>query len=571
MNARFHRWPVLVSGMLIAAGLHAQGDPAQGGEYYIHGIFNPTLSEARKVDVRPEPIDTILPERPVSYELLPVRFDPPARVDSIAPARLNIQSALPKLYHGFVKAGFGLYTTPIGELYYDQTRSRKNGYGIHLKHFSSNGGIDDVGPSDYSFNSAEGFYKAFLDDHEVSGTALYDRRRISYYGYPSNDSIQDVLDATDAPDDFRKQVYNDIGFAARVRTLHLDSGRLGYTAGMEVHQYSNLTESRETNLRLAGDVHLQQGSETYGLGVLLDNNAYRGQLGADLGDFRQNGTLVGLEPRVSTRGEKYEVRIGAGIFLDALGKSTFHFFPQAYLSYSLFNDILVPYAGVDGERRRNSFRSLTRENPWLTGAPALANTSLMYDVYGGLRGSLSSKLEFDVRVSKQRQKGMPLYVRVDNAPFGDQMAVVYDRVDILDVSGSLHYHVLNELDITGRLDLLTYETQDQPEAWNLPPYRIALGATYDIRDKLVLKAEALFLGQRPALAEVVTDSLGAVVETRVQDLDGFLDLYLGAEYRYTKRLSVFLEVSNLSASKYERWFRYPVQRTLVMGGATYRF
>ncbi|MCB0768696.1 MAG: hypothetical protein KDB95_15920, partial [Flavobacteriales bacterium] len=223
----------------------------------------------------------------------------------------------------------------------------------------------------------------------------------------------------------------------------------------------------ETNLRLAGDVHLQQGSETYGLGVLLDNNAYRGQLGADLGDFRQNGTLVGLEPRVSTRGEKYEVRIGAGIFLDALGKSTFHFFPQAYLSYSLFNDILVPYAGVDGERRRNSFRSLTRENPWLTGAPALANTSLMYDVYGGLRGSLSSKLEFDVRVSKQRQKGMPLYVRVDNAPFGDQMAVVYDRVDILDVSGSLHYHVLNELDITGRLDLLTYETQDQPEAWNL--------------------------------------------------------------------------------------------------------
>ena len=226
---------------------------------------------------------------------------------------------------------------------------------------------------------------------------------------------------------------------------------------------------------------------------------------------------------------------------------------------------------MDGERRRNSFRSLTRENPWLTGAPALANTSLMYDVYGGLRGSLSSKLEFDVRVSKQRQKGMPLYVRVDNAPFGDQMAVVYDRVDILDVSGSLHYHVLNELDITGRLDLLTYETQDQPEAWNLPPYRIALGATYDIRDKLVLKAEALFLGQRPALAQVVTDSLGAVVETRVQDLDGFLDLYLGAEYRYTKRLSVFLEVSNLSASKYERWFRYPVQRTLVMGGATYRF
>ncbi|MBK9759407.1 MAG: hypothetical protein IPO90_05415 [Flavobacteriales bacterium] len=45
----------------------------------------------------------------------------------------------------------------------------------------------------------------------------------------------------------------------------------------------------------------------------------------------------------------------------------------------------------------------------------------------------------------------------------------------------------------------------------------------------------------------------------------------GVEYRYTKRLSLFFDASNLSASKYERWNRYPVQRTLFMGGATYAF
>ncbi len=56
-----------------------------------------------------------------------------------------------------------------------------------------------------------------------------------------------------------------------------------------------------------------------------------------------------------------------------------------------------------------------------------------------------------------------------------------------------------------------------------------------------------------------------------QDLDGFMDLYLGVEYRYTKRLSLFVDVSNLSASKYERWYQYPVQRSLVIGGATYSF
>jgi hypothetical protein len=61
------------------------------------------------------------------------------------------------------------------------------------------------------------------------------------------------------------------------------------------------------------------------------------------------------------------------------------------------------------------------------------------------------------------------------------------------------------------------------------------------------------------------------IDPKVEDLDGYLDLHLGLEYRYTKRLSAFLDVSNLSASKYERWYRYPVQRGLVLGGLTYAF
>jgi hypothetical protein len=43
------------------------------------------------------------------------------------------------------------------------------------------------------------------------------------------------------------------------------------------------------------------------------------------------------------------------------------------------------------------------------------------------------------------------------------------------------------------------------------------------------------------------------------------------EYRYTKRLSLFIDLSNLSASKYERWYRHPVQRSLLLGGVTYAF
>ncbi|MBK9512036.1 MAG: hypothetical protein IPO05_00020 [Flavobacteriales bacterium] len=561
--------PIL--GLLVAPALAQVTNP--GGEYIIQGVYSPTLMDAQKIDLRPEPIDTILPTLPVRYDVLPVKAEIPAKVDSIAAAKLSVLAPQPQLYKGFVKAGFGLYTTPLGELYFDQTRSRKNGYGIHAKHFSSNGGLDDVGPSVYSFNSVDGYYKHFLPDHEATGRLMYDRRRVSYYGYAANDSINDALDALDAPEDARKQFYNDIWFAGRLRSLYTDSTKFTHDVGLEVHSYSNLSESRETNMRVNATGQMTVGAETYGGSLLIDNNAYKGVV-KDLAEFRQNGTLVGLQPHVSTKGDAYLVRVGVGLFVDALGSTTFHFYPQAYAHYSLFNNILIPYAGLHGERRRNSFRSLTQANPWLIGAPALANTSLMYDLYGGLRGSFSSDLGFDVRVSKSRQDAMPLYVNVSNAPFGDRMDVVYDRVDVLDLSGEVNYRRKEAISFSARVDVFTYKTKVQLEAWNLPPYQLTFGGRYDMRGKLIVKAEAQFLGKRPAfrLGDTITQGgLTVLVPSSSVDLDGYLDLYLGLEYRYTKRLSIFVDMSNLSASKYERWYRYPVQRGLLLGGVTYAF
>lgn len=552
---------------LLPSALLAQTE----GQYVIQGIYNPTLVDAQKIDLRPEGIDTILPTLPVSYTLLPAKADIAPRADSLAAAKLNVEKAQARLYKGFLKAGYGLYNTPLGELYFDQGRSRKNGYGLHLKHMSSNGGLDDMGPSRYSFNSVDAFYRHIIQKNEASGRLLYDRRRVSYYGYPSSAAIEDSLNRLEGPKDRLKQFYNDLGFAARVRSLYEDSSRIAHDVALEAHSYSNYSGSRETSFRLSADAGKQEGSEYYHATLLIDNNAYRANLGP-LGEARQNGTIIGLMPSVRTVGRKYFVRAGVGLYLDAMGQTTFHFFPQAYAHYALFDNILVPYAGIDGERRRNSFRSLTRENPFLGPGPVLANTSKLFDAYAGLRGSFMNHLGFDVRASFSSSENMALFVNVPNMPFGDRMAVVYDEVDILDLSGELTYSPSEDLRLSARMDVYTYTVKVQEEPWNLPPYKLTFAGRYALRDKLVLKAEALFLARRPAFREAVpaADSSVVSVSTRTQ-LDGFLDLYLGAEYRYTKRLSLALDISNLSASKYERWYRYPVQRGLVMLGASYAF
>ncbi len=560
---------LLSAAFLIPFALLAQTE----GEYVIQGIYNPTLIDAQKIDLRPEGIDTILPPLPVTYSLLPTRAEIPPRVDSLTAAKLNVEKALGQLYKGYVKAGFGLYSTPLGELYYDQGRNRKNGFGVHLKHLSSNGGLDDVGPSNYSNNSVDAFYRGIIQKNEASGRLIYDRRRISYYGYPSNDSIENsIQNAPEATKDRLKQFYNDLGFAARVRSINEDSSKLAHDVALEAHSYSNNSRSRETNIRATISAGLQEKTEYYHATLLIDNNAYRGYPSPDSADFRQNGTLIGLMPSVRTVGRKYFVRAGVGLYLDALGETTFHFFPQAYAHYALFDNILVPYVGLDGERRRNSFRSLTRENPWLNPAPRLRNTSELFDLYGGLRGSFANNLGFDVRASFSSFDNMALFVNTPNPPFGDRMTAVYDEVEVTNFSGELTYSRGTDLRLSARMDVYKYTTKVQDEPWNLPPYKLTFAARYSLRDKLVLKAEALFLARRPAYRapEPTSDSTIVAVSTRTE-LDGFLDLYVGAEYRYTKRLSLFLDMSNITASKYERWYRHPVQRGLIMLGATYSF
>jgi hypothetical protein len=214
-------------------------------------------------------------------------------------------------------------------------------------------------------------------------------------------------------------------------------------------------------------------------------------------------------------------------------------------------------------------------NPFLTGAPALANSSLMYDLHGGLRGSLSRDVGFDVRVSKSRIKDRPLFIgvssSVDSVAYGDRFMAVYDQVDQLDLGGELRYSHDEHINVHGGLHILSYNTDVQAEAWNLPTYTINLGAVYDFQDKLLVKVEAEFLGRRKMPATVGAGWNDLSAAPTVVDRDGYLDLYLGLEYRYTKRFSVFLDLSNISASKYERWYRYPVQRTLVLGGATFAF
>ncbi len=57
----------------------------------------------------------------------------------------------------------------------------------------------------------------------------------------------------------------------------------------------------------------------------------------------------------------------------------------------------------------------------------------------------------------------------------------------------------------------------------------------------------------------------------IYDLKSFLDMNISLEYRYTKKVSAFIQFNNFTGKKYQYWTNFPVQSINILGGVTFSF
>jgi hypothetical protein len=83
------------------------------------------------------------------------------------------------------------------------------------------------------------------------------------------------------------------------------------------------------------------------------------------------------------------------------------------------------------------------------------------------------------------------------------------------------------------------------------------------------KVSNIFSHSQPHGLSVLINIFRAVKIAK--DLGFIIDANVGVEYRYTNRISAFLQCNNVAAQQYFRWYKYPVQAFQIMGGVTFRF
>ena len=537
-----------------------------------------SVERAYRIPIHPKVIDTTVNVVTVNYPLLAIQMPTQTEMERINPATVKTKEKLEQLYHAYIKLGIGSELMPLGELYYNSERSRKYVYGAHIKHLSSLGNINGYAPA--TFDRTRGMIYGGINEtrYDLLGQVDYSNRGLHYYAIPADTIDKDSI----------AQRYSDFGVSLRYRSHVKDSAKVNYSIGATYRNFLSrkpLQDSlmdwraRENYINVHSDLFYKLNKETYALGIDIKHNAYRYGIAdsslslIDTG-LVLNNTIVSLSPSITTRlwDNRFAASIGVDLTLDAHTKTRFYIYPKAEIKYSMFNDIFIPYLGLRGGLKQNTFRTLSLENEFILPNVELRNESTSIDVYGGIKGTLSKRMTFNASVSFANVKNQALFVNDTLYARGNAFGVIYDTLTTRTiVEGSISYQLLEKLKIDGIGRFYSYALLNNSYAWNKPRLEFILRGSYNLFDKFLFNMDLKLEEGRKALLTGPVEGSFTENGQHIMDLGFIADANLGVEYRYNKRISAFVQFNNFAAQRYKRWYNAPVHGFQVMGGITFRF
>ena len=519
-------------------------------------VYQPTIKDAVKLGDLPEIKDTVTKISNMKYGIQSKPLVSKYEVIPIDAAKMQ-NEPLSKLYRSLIKAGFGTYTTPYLELWLNSLRTRDLAYGVHYKHFSSSSHLRDVGYSGFSDNEAEIFGKKFYKKHTLLGEFNYKRNVVHFYGY---DTTENKLTK-----DYTRQRYQLWEPKLTVQSHYTDSSKINHQVKLGYYNLTDLYNVAENNVKLNTAFNTFINKEH--LFTNFDVDFYNHKLPRDT----FNDVIVKLNPYFEAKGKKWKADIGLSAVLDAHGRQDnvkFYFYPQINAQYDVYESIIIPYAGINGGLQKNSLRSLSNENPFIKADINYRNTNTKFNIFGGLKGNLSSNTSYDAKASYSIVDSMHFFVidYTDNTTLDNKYAVIYDNTSLFNVSGQLKYQYKEKMHFIAKGNYYLYKTRNIDKPYHKPDFDLTFSAIYNLRSKFILRGDLFFIGKQYALTQVENNM---VYTTEPKLLKGVADINLGAEYRYTKMLSFFVKFNNIANMRYYRWEKYPSQRFNLMIGLTF--
>jgi hypothetical protein len=546
--------------------------------------FEPVIKDAKKINNQPVIKTVDKKDQEFSYDVVPQNNSYQFTPDTIKAVKLKGEP-LTKLYRVYAKAGVGNYLNTLGELHLNSLRSRDLQWGLDVHHLGSNGGIKDIPYNGFSKQNYNLYGKKMLKHHIIDAGLTYDRERVYLYGY--NPELLFVSDSV-GKDDIQ-QTFSQFKVHAGLQSFITDSNKWNYNIGLDYYNLSvKPSSTTENNFVLRSEFTKYYGNEKGFLYFDIDYN--KPKLDTSFVDQNQPiqpnkptqykaNTLI--KPGIDVRftGDKWRLTAGFKMALETGAVTNFYIFPNAEFKFNVVRNLIVPYIGVTGGIQRTSINSLRQQNPFISGSPDLLNERTPYNAYLGVRGVYSSNISYNISGGYKQVKDMALFIStgaVFTLPpgisyFENVYHPIYDQVNIAYIKAQVSYQKEDKWNLLWRFTYNNYETKYEVVAWNLPDVTSDLTLRYNLQDKIVAKTSMTFMSGRYVKTDYPqgAEQLSATVYGR--KLKPLFDFNLGVEYRFSKKLSAFIDINNILSQNYEIYGNYKVQGINVMGGVTYSF
>ena len=516
--------------------------------------YEPTVSDANKINVLPQIKDSVTIRPAFNYSIVPMMVSTEYIVPSINAAKM-LAMPIPKLYKSYLKLGYGNYSTPLAEVYVNSLRSKKFTAGLFLRHQSSKGSetLDNKrnAYAGYSESSAEVFGKRFLKKAYISADAGVRGNTVYRYGY--NPKIDTLLQNGNI-----RQSYMLASVNTGIHSLNTDSSKLTYHVGLGYNYFKEREARAEHEMKIAGQFNRLFQGKMFGINTSFDL-LKRNNLLDSTGNA--NGLFV-LNPWIGISSNEFRLQLGFNANFDKQnGSLKPHLYPKAELQFNAVKDVLIPYVGVNGQIKNHSYQEIAFENPFINPNLLVRNSNIKTSFYGGVKGSLGAKASYVLRVDFSTINDQYFFVNDTITKLRNQFTVVYDNVDLFNGYGEINYDFSESLVFGLKGNIYKYTVVREQYAWHKPSYDLTFSSKYNLRNKILVNLDVLSVGKRYAKEydKLITS----------KELSGIVDFNLGLEYRYTKILSAWIHINNLTAAKYYTWNQYPAQRFNLMVGFTY--
>jgi hypothetical protein len=524
--------------------------------------YQPVVSDANKLLFTPSITDTSFDKLQTKYTIISRKARTGFTVEPIKAAKIG-DATVPKLYRFLLKAGFGNYTTPYGEFYYNNKQSKSYSIGTHVKYLGSYGKLKGYGDPDFNNTVAEVYGRKFFSKHVLSGNIGYNRDVVHYYGFKPADY------ATPPSKNDIKQRFSLIKVDAHLNSLvNPDSLKLNHSVDISYYNLMDKYGTSENNIFVGGDVNKElrlikiTKSQVIGLGAKVDY-----YFNTD-SSISHNCGLITLNPYLRTKFKAFTFNIGLDATFQLDTTTSFHFYPIADFQLNIVKDILIIYGGIKGGMKQNSFRSLTDENPFITGISPLKPTKTNIDIFAGIRSNISRELYAHAWASYAVMKDLPLFVVDTNKELGidlgNKFTVIYDNANVFHIRGEIGWQKAEKIYLRVGGDFWNYDMKTEMKAWHKPYFDIFMNFRYNIASKFIITADLYAYSDRWAKRYTATT-------VAPEKMKAYLDGNIGIEYRYSKILSAFLNVNNIGSSRYQKWNNYPSYGINILGGVTYAF